>query len=90
MEVNKIVDDYILLLDKRLDKDVDPWDLSVELEDFVSTEMYDFLKDNRPDILELLADDIYDITEPMEPGMDAEEFYNDLTLFKKKVIDSIN
>lgn len=89
MEVNKIVDDYLKLLDKRLDTTVEPWDLSVELEDFTSAEMYDFLRETNPKLLQLIADDIYDITEPMEPAMDGDEFYKNLETFKEKVLNTV-
>ncbi|MGO3652063.1 hypothetical protein [Vagococcus sp.] len=89
MEINIIIDNYLNLLDKRLNEDTNPWDLSVELEDFVSPEMYDFLKEANPTLLSLMADDIFDITESLEPGMDGKGFYKKLALFKDKFLTNL-
>lgn len=85
MEIHKLIMNYLNLIDEGLEKKKDPWELAVELEDFVDEQLYEQLKKENPQLLSLMADDIYNITEPMEPGMDSEKFLSELKRFKQKV-----
>lgn len=85
MEIHKLIMSYLNLIDEGLEKKKDPWELAIELEDFVDEQLYDELKKENPQLLSLMADDIYNITEPLEPGMDSEKFLSELKLFKQKI-----
>ncbi|MDK4351675.1 hypothetical protein M4I17_04535 [Enterococcus thailandicus] len=85
MEIHKLIMSYLNLIDEGLEKKKDPWELAIELEDFVDEQLYDQLKKENPQLLSLMADDIYNITEPLEPGMDSEKFLSELKLFKQKI-----
>lgn len=89
METNKIITDYLNLIDNGLNKKLNPWKLVIQLEDFVDEKMYLFLEKNNPQLLSLMADDIYDITEPMEPEADPADFFSHLVEFKQKIIEVV-
>lgn len=85
MDIDRIVERYLNLIDDGLNKGKKHWDLAVELEDFVDESLYSFLEKENPKLLSLMADDIYDITEPLEPEIDSEKFLSELKLFKQKI-----
>lgn len=86
MDIEKLIKDYIKLIDDGLSQVYDPWELVVKLEDFLNEEQAVSLKKNNPLIAQLMIDDIYEITEQMEPDMSPDEFYLHLKDFKKKIL----
>lgn len=81
----------IQIIENGLSGKVSPIDLVNQLEDFIdSPEMYDELYEVNPKLGALIADDIFDITEPMEPGMDTSDFFLKLKEHKEKIIATIN
>lgn len=86
MDTEKLIKDYVKLIDDGLSLVYDPWELVIKLEDFLDEEQAVSLKKNNPLVAQLMIDDIYEITEPMEPDMSPDEFYLQLKDFKNKLL----
>lgn len=71
--------------EKGLSKEVDFFEFSVDLEDYIGENYEEIAKENET-LAYYAADIIPDICEPMEPGMDPTEFYQQLEKLKAELL----
>jgi hypothetical protein len=85
MEDEKLMIDnfFEYLLKGQLDNK-DPFDFSIELEEYL-VENYEAMYLENPYLTNLANEEIPDITETMEPGMDAINFYRQLDVVYQKL-----
>lgn len=77
------IDKFMKFFNRGLNGSPEYFQFSKDLEDYV-VDHYDAIHAENPKFADYIGDNISDVTEPMEPGMDPTDFYRKL----RKIVDT--
>lgn len=80
-----MIDKFFEYLDQGLSGQIEPFKFSIDLESYL-VDNYDVMYLENGPLAFKAADEIPDITEQMEPGMDPAKFLNELRAIKEELL----
>jgi hypothetical protein len=79
-----MIDNFFAFLSDGLSRKINPFEFSLDLEKYL-VDNYELMYQENPNLTVIANDEIPDITEQMEPGMDPTNFYKQLNAVKQKL-----